>query len=48
MLEQDTVSFPMAVASEIREKDVLLMMGCCGVFKITQQDELHRSERENF
>lgn len=42
-----SVSFPAAVASEIREKDVLV--GCLCALKVRQQgDELHHSESWSF
>lgn len=45
-LKEDSLSFPTAGVSEIREKDVLLVVGFLGAFKIKQQgNELPHSER---
>lgn len=45
-LKEDSLSFPTAGVSVIREKDVLLVVGFLGAFKIKQQgNELPHSER---
>ena len=45
-LKEDSLSFPTAGVSEIREKDVLLVVGFLSTFKIKQQgNELPHSER---
>ena len=45
-LKEDSLSFPTAGVSEIREKGVLLVVGFLGTFKIKQQEnELPHSQR---